>query len=543
MVRDLIKPRLAERSLRFAKLQQRSLLADAAKAATSAYRNGQLPEAEAALDKIFRLDPMQPDAQLLKGVIDFDRGSLEAAEVFFSDAISERPTFPIAHYNLANVFRETGRFDLAIQSYQTAIDQAPEFYSAHGNLGLTYRLLGDDVNALDSLHKAIELKPDYTEALDNLGSLLRKQGRLVEACELYNKAVINDPGYASGYNNLGNTLRDLGQLDAAIRNYKRALKINPDQPEAHNNLGLIYLLTGEFSNGWQEYQWRHKIAGGPQIADHLRKPKWDGAAFAERTLYVYPEQGFGDVIQFSRYIPIVAKLGGRIIYRVSPKLFGLVDQIDGVDVVNSETEPEPEDYDYDYHISLMDLPRLLKTTVTTIPDTCPYLDTDTKLVTSWAKHFDKSHSLKIGLVWAGQPQHENDHNRSINPNLLRRLGEVPGASLYSLQVGKSGQAESVFGDTISDLSTNINTFSDTAAAMKNLDLIISADTATAHLAGAIGCPIWTLLPFTPDWRWLLGRADSPWYPTMTLIRQPVPGDWASVIDVVISRLTTLASEK
>jgi len=540
MTRDFIKERLLQRSLRLAQVQQRSALVQAAMAASQTYRNGLISETKSALDEIFSVDPKQPDAQMLRGVMHYDEGSFDAAEPFLVTAVSERQNFPLAHYNLGNVYRETRRYPLAITSYQTVIEQAPRYYFAHGNLGLTYLLMGDDVQALDYLNQAITLKPDYPEGLDNLGTLLTKQGMLAEACELFERALSSNPMLVSGYNNLGNAMRDMGDMDGAITQYKQAIKLNPELAEAHNNLGLVYLLTGQFQKGWDKYQWRHKLPDGlPPPPVNPNKPSWDGAPFKDKTLYIHPEQGFGDVLQFSRYVPIVAKLGGRVIYRVSPKLVGLIDHLEGVDVVNLETEPRPDDYDF--HLSLLDIPRLLQTDQATIPGNCPYLDVDDKSVSTWSNRVGENQGFKIGLVWAGHPKHENDRNRSIDPRLLLPLSQIPGISLYSLQMGKEGQAGAVFGEAITDLAPHIETFADTAAAIKNLDLVISADTAPIHLAGAIGHPVWTLLPFTPDWRWQLGRTDSPWYPTMKLFRQPAPGDWVSVIDAIASQIKKMAN--
>ncbi len=539
MSQDLIRERLIARSLRLAQVQQRSALTAAAQEAARLYRDGQVDKAQEALNEIFKRDPNHPDGLVLKGVIELDHGMFDAAQDSFEQAISAKHLLPLAHYNLGNVFRETGRHEEAAGSYLAAVEQAPSFYEAWGNLGLTYALQGKDVQALDCLHKAILLKPDYAEALDNLGVILRKQGMLVEAVEQGNKAVISNPGFASGYNNLGLALRDLGQLEAAITNFKRALEISPDLAEAHNNLGLAYLLRGDFKAGWEAYRWRHKIQGGPPAATHLAKPVWTGDALSGRTLYIYPEQGFGDVIQFSRYIPIIANTGARIIYRVSPLLAKLIEQIDGDFEINDEAGPEPSPKDYDVHASLLDLPRLLNTIQSTIPGHCPYIEVDTNFAAHWKSRIGESKTFRIGLIWAGQPQHENDRNRSINPVALKPLADIAGVSLYSLQMGRDGEAAHVFADRITDLTNDIRSFADTAAAMRNLDLIISVDTSAAHLAGAIGCRVWTLLPFLPDWRWQLDRTDSPWYPTMELFRQPSPGDWSAVIENVIMRLQAL----
>ncbi len=540
MTNDLIKNRLLERTLKLALVQQRAAVKQAAENALQDYGNGHLQEAQAALDAIFEIDPEQADALHLQGLIALDHKNYEKAETLFSKALEKRPDFPLAHYNRGNGFRETKQLERAAESYHRAIEYVPDFCDALGNLGLTYILLKDDVRAVKYLLNALILKPDYAQALNNLGNIYRRQNRHKEAGTLYRKSVADDPGFAPGFSNVGNSYRDLGQMDRAIDYFERALKIDPDLADAHNNLGLAYLLTGAFEEGWREYQWRHKVENGPPAVTHHQKPKWDGSDFSGKTLYIYPEQGFGDVIQFSRYIPLVANRGGHIIYRVAPVLAELVGTLDSVGAINLESEPEPKNFDI--HVSLMDLPQVMRTTIENIPGNCPYFHVDKNRIKIWGRRLGVKKSFRVGLIWAGQPNHENDHNRSIDPGIFAPLCKIDEVSLFSLQMGHPDQASEVFGKDVTDLTSQINSFSDTAAAMKNLDLVLSVDTSAAHLAGAIGCKVWTLLPFMPDWRWLLNRTDSPWYPQMTLYRQPEIGDWSSVIGQVAGDIKKLVRD-
>lgn len=534
MTSDFIKQKIYERSLRLAEVQQKTVLKKAVNSASDYFNNGQFSEAETVLTEVLKIEPKQPDALHLQGILAFERKAYAEAEKIIAEALTYQPDFPPAHYNRGNALRELGRREEAVVSYLTAIEQAPHFAAAICNLGLTYALLDQPENAFLFLQKALALEPKDTAALTNMGNLFRAQGNSEEALTYYKRALTYAPNYAVGHNNLGNALRDLGQTSAAITAFEQAISIAPDLAEAHNNLGLACLLTGDFTRGWFEYQWRFHLPSRPMPLHTYKQPLWDGRPFPNKTLYIYPEQGFGDVIQFSRYVPMAAELGGRIIFRIPPKLEGLLTTLNGVDQFILETDPLIPDFDF--HIPLLELPRLLKTEQHTIPGQTPYLKPDSALIKKWATRMNGGSGKRIGLVWAGQPQHENDRNRSMDPHLFLPLTQLDGVSLYSLQMGHNDQAKKSFGQAIHDLAPQIKTFSDTAAAIKNLDLVISVDTSAAHLAGAMNAPIWTLLPYMPDWRWQLDRDDSPWYPSMRLFRQPCRQDWESVINRVTTTL-------
>lgn len=532
MTSDLIQKRLAERTLRLAEVRQRSALKATAEAALKAYGAGQVEQAKIALDKVLEIDPEQAEGIVLKAIMTLDQQNHKEAILLFEKAAQLSPDSPVVYYNQGNAFRETDQLEKATDSYLKTIELAPGFPDAYGNLGLTYMLLSDYDKANQFLTKAIALDPKNIHALNNMGNLRRHIGSPEQALTFYQRVIEIKPDYALGYNNLGNAYRDLGQLDDAMAAFETAIEKGPQLSEAHYNLGLAHLLIGDFPRGWEGYRWRHKIPGGPAAADHLRKPRWDGSPFKDKTLYLYPEQGLGDVIQFSRFIPLVGAMGGRIILRTPPSLSDVFSELHGVDQFNLESEPEP--LDFDIHASLMDLPRLLKIDADTIPGQCPYLHVGANAVKKASRQLGKKKGVRIGFVWAGQPKHDNDRNRSVEPEEFKPLSEETGVELFSLQMGKERQLESVFGPSVTDLAPQIKTWSDTAAFMKNMDLIISVDTSVAHMAGALGCDVWTLLPFMPDWRWQLERTDSPWYPTMRLFRQPQFGDWESVFDEVLT---------
>ncbi len=535
MTSDFIKQKIYERSLRLAETQQKGLLKKAVNSASDYFSKGQHAEAEAVLAEVLKIDPQQPGALHLQGVLAFERKAYGQAEQIIAQALAIQPDFPAAHYNRGNALRELKRFSAAITSYQTAIKQAPGFAAAYGNLGLIYSLLGETENALPLFKKALSLEPKDPATLNNFGNLLRAEGKSEAAVNWYRKALANAPDYAIGHNNLGNALRDQGQLAPAIEAFERAIAIDPDLAEAHNNLGLACLLKGDFSRGWQEYKWRALLPNRPSTHHSYEQPLWNGSNFSGKTLYIYPEQGFGDVIQFSRYVPMAAERGGKVIFRIPPKLENLLRTLKGIDRFVLETDSAI--VDFDIHVPLLDLPRLFQTDQNSIPNRTPYLVPDRTLIKNWARRMSGALGRRVGLVWAGQPKHENDHNRSMDPHLFLPLTHLDGLDLYSLQMGRDGEAGQVFGHAIQDLAPDIKTFSDTAAALKNLDLLISVDTSAAHLAGAINTPVWTLLPFVPDWRWQLDRNDSPWYPCMRLFRQTQHSNWEEVIQRVISALS------
>jgi len=327
------------------------------------------------------------------------------------------------------------------------------------------------------------------------------------------------------------------QLEAAAASYATAIGLKPDNPGAHKNLGIISLLQGDFETGWPEYSWR-RLEDDPVFkVRNYRPPFWDGEDLTGKTIFVYPEQGLGDIIQFVRYLPMLRQRGGRVAFDIPLPMARLMWDLDGIDVSLKDGDTLPP---FDYHIPLLELPKLLGTTLDTIPAAKAYLHADKDLVEAWGERLGRKEEFRIGLVWGGSPDHLKDRDRSIEPELFRPLVETPGVSALSLMVGRDGEAGRVFGDVVTDLAPDLGDFADTAAAITNMDLVISVDTAVVHLAGALGTMVWTLLPFNSDWRWMLGRDDSPWYPSMRLFRQEKREDWEGIIERVAAELADLA---
>jgi len=340
-----------------------------------------------------------------------------------------------------------------------------------------------------------------------------------------------------------------GRHDEALDSFERAIQIKPEYAQAHWNRSLVLLLKGRFEEGWQEYRWRRKTNLAAFAYPHkLDKPLWDGRPFAGKRLLVHYEQGLGDNLQFVRYLPMVKRLGGTVIFETPKSMYGLLHSFDGIDELVQASSDAPPEVEFDAYISLMDLPGISGTTLDTIPAEVPYIHADPAKVESWRDRL-AGEGLKVGLVWAGRPTGPNEvlslQHRSCSLEHFAPLADVPGVVLYGLQKGPAAaQVHQLSGQSVvANLGEQFEDFTDTAAAIENLDLVISIDTSVAHLAGAMGKPVWLLLKSDADWRWLLDRADSPWYPTMRLFRQEEWGDWDSVFERVAQELRQLAESR
>jgi len=473
------------------------------------------------------------------GIIYNQLGRLEDVVECQKQSIARDPQYTAAYFNLGNAYRDLSQPEAAIEALQTAVAQKPDFPQAYNNLGLAQYDAGRFEDALACYDKALTSKPDYTDAYLNMGNALRELGRPDAAAVSFQKAIVLDHDLFEAHNNLGNVLMEQDQLEAAAASYATAIGLKPDDPGAHKNLGIISLLQGDFETGWPEYSWR-RLEDDPVFkVRNYKPPFWDGEDLTGKTIFVYPEQGLGDIIQFVRYLPMLRQRGGRVAFDIPLPMARLMWDLDGIDVSLKDGDTLPP---FDYHIPLLELPKLLGTTLDTIPAAKAYLHADKNLVEAWGERLGPKEEFRIGLVWGGSPDHLKDRDRSIEPELFRPLVETPGVSALSLMVGRDGEAGRVFGDVVTDLAPDLGDFADTAAAIANMDLVISVDTAVAHLAGALGTMVWTLLPFNSDWRWMLGRDDSPWYPSMRLFRQEKREDWEGVIERVAAELADLAKD-
>jgi tetratricopeptide (TPR) repeat protein len=507
---------------------------------TALGRMKRLKEAASFFQTALSIDPRQPMAWVNLGNIRKEQGEIEEAITYYRKALTIDPELPEGYINLGFLAVDQGHLDGAVLFFQKTVELDP--YSAENffNLGNVYKDKQEINKSIESFQEAIRLRPDYHQALNNLALLLHGQGRLEEAIAFFYQALEARADEAEIFNNLGNVYKDQKRMEQAVEAYRRAVNLNPTYPEGHWNLALALLMTRNFEQGWPEYEWRWKIKGVISRGD-FERPLWDGRPLEGKRILLYAEQGFGDTVQFIRYVPSVLERGGRVVVECQPELVSLLQTMKGIEAVIPHGNPLPN---FDVQCPLLSLPLIFRTDLSTIPSPIPYLRTDPEKVQKWRDRLASDQgNYKVGLVWAGKPDHSNDHNRSISFNELWPLFLIPGISFYGLQRGTAAMPakESPPGPNWVNLSDELYDFSETGAAIQNLDLIISVDTAVAHLAGALGRPVWTLLPFAPDWRWLLDREDTPWYPTMKLFRQTTFRQWAGAIKKVAAQLIKVIS--
>ncbi|WP_448205931.1 tetratricopeptide repeat protein [Azospirillum sp. sgz302134] len=468
-------------------------------------RHGHLNHAIAAFRAAARLQPGDADALCTLGDALMERGRAEDALAVYRDVLALRPDLPQVHTGLGNALLERNRGAEAVARFRIAVALRPDDAGACNNLGIALIEQGLPDRADLAYRRALRLKPDYAEALGNLGIALKEQRRVAEALAAYRRALALAPAYA----------------------------------EAHWNHGIALLLQGNLRQGWDEHEWRWKCREFTKANWRLNRPVWSGEAAQGKTILLQAEQGLGDTIQFVRYVPMVQALGWTVVLEVQDSLLGLFGSMPGVTLI-PKGQPLPH---VDACCPLLSLPRALGTTLDRVPATVPYLSTDPARVAHWKERLGQGPEPRVGLVWAGNPQFPGDRQRSPRLEGLRAALDVPGVRFFGLQKGPGREdLERVpLPASFTDLGPEIRDFADTAAIMENLDLVISSCTGPAHLAGALGRPVWLVLKAVPDWRWLLDRDDSPWYPTMRLFRQSKAGDWASVSERIASELARLRS--
>jgi tetratricopeptide (TPR) repeat protein len=539
------------------------------------HQAGRLQETEQLYRQVLARQPNHAEALNLLGVLAGQVGRNDDAVDLIRRAIALRPNYAEAHSNLGNILRDKGQLDEAIAACRRAIALRPNYVEALNNLGFALKAKGQFDEAIAVCRQAIALRPNFAEAHNNLGNALKDKGQFDQALAAHRQAITLNPNLAEAHYNVGNALRDKGQLDEAIAAYRQAIAVKPHYVKAHVNLGdalkekgqldeaiaalrqaivlrpsfaevhaslaMALLARGHFQEGWQEYEWRWKCEDFPPLGN-FAQTQWDGCPLEGRTLLLYTEQGFGDAVQFIRYLPLVEQRGGRIIIVCHTELQRLFQAIAGGCQIVAQAQALPA---FDLHCPLLSLPRVFGTNLASIPKEVPYLHADAEDAGKWQRRLaERSAPVNVGLVWAGRPTHKNDRNRSLKLENMAPLGQLPGLRFVSLQKGAAAAEAKTPppGMELIDWTEELKDFADTAALIANLDLVIAVDTAVAHLAGAMGKPVWTLVPFIADWRWLLDRQDSPWYPTMRLFRQPCIGDWDSVIRRMAAELSERKSD-
>jgi tetratricopeptide (TPR) repeat protein len=483
-----------------------------------------------ALEWISRAIRLEPKSDYLTnlGATLLNLGRREEALKAFDTAVQLKPLDADLWRNLGNILIDVERPADAILSFQHALKLNPRHWDAANKVAhLLYRSDRFE-EALASFNLCDELQPNQFPTLQLRTLTLHRLRRFEEALTDNSRALSVRPDDAEALNNRGIILRALKRFDEALASYDRALDARPDYDEAHWNEALLRLLTGDFSRGWVEYEWRWKNESLAKTKRIFAQPLWLGEdAIDGKTVLLHSEQGFGDTIQFCRYVPLVAARGARVIAEVPGPLQELMSNLAGAAQVISRGNPLP---DFGYQCPLLGLPLAFGTRLETIPSPTPYLHAPAQASKAWHARLGPKTRPRIGLAWSGNAAHKDDHNRSIGLQFLSPLQDI-GATFVSLQKDVRDADAAVlreredilhFGDALKD-------FSDTAALISNLDLVISVDTSVAHLAGALGKPVWVLLPYVPDWRWLLERNDSPWYPTARLFRQDDARTWDGAI--------------
>ncbi|MEG5052625.1 MULTISPECIES: tetratricopeptide repeat protein [unclassified Microcoleus] len=475
-------------------------------------------------ERAIAIEPNYVDALQHLAYASIRQGKIDRAIAYYERATAMQPDLAETLIALGSSLEQQDKLDDALAVCQQAIQHLPASAQAHGNLGIVLHKQGKIEDAIACYQQALSLKPDFPQALNNLGKAFEESGKMAEAIDCYRRAIELKPGYINPLTSLGSALHDRGQFADAVTCYSQAVKFNVGHPESHLNLGLALLLAGDFQRGFCEYEWRLLVKEKQFRTHNFIQPLWDGKDLQGKTILLCPEQGLGDAIQFIRYADLVKQKGGRVIVWCLPHLQRLFAQVSGIDglIVNPEDAP-----DFQFHAQLMSLPHLLGTTLETIPAKVPYLAPPP----GWEFTLSPTGNLKVGIVWSGNPKNSQNKVRSFPLNLLTKVLDIPGADFYSLQKEMTADDRALLEQmAVTDLSSYLHDLADTAAAISALDLVISVDTAVAHLAGALGKPVWILLCFVPDWRWMLQREDSPWYPTARLFRQSTAGDWEGVLE-------------
>jgi tetratricopeptide (TPR) repeat protein len=534
------------------------------------FEAGRFAQVEPLCLKILAVDVRHADALYVLGMAALKTGRQELAARMIRRAIAVNGKQPFYHANLGSALLAQGKADEAIASLETALQLKPDHAEAAFNLGNIFATRKKHDEAAACFKRALAGKPDYAEAWCNLGNALKALGRLEEAADSYRHAADLLPGLADLWCNLGDVLHQQTKLDEAVACFKRTLALNPNHAKACNCLGnaffdqgkledsiafcnkavelkqdfydaqmnvsLLQLQTGDYGSGWRNYEVRWKV----YPVRRFDKPLWEGAAALDgpdgltariegRRILLHAEQGLGDSLQFMRYVPLADAAGGKVILDIPARLRRLATQLPGVTTLVTTGDPLPA---FDLHCPLMSLPQAFATTLETIPARAPYLAAPAEALRAAAALPWPEGAMRIGLAWTGNPSHPKNWARSIPLVMLEPLFALKGVQFFSLQMGTAAADLAAAKAAVTDLAPYTGDMADTAAQMAHLDLILTVDTSIAHLAGALAKPTWLLLPFLPDWRWLLDREDSPWYPTMRLFRQPKAGDWNTVMKSV-----------
>lgn len=453
-----------------------------------------------------------------------DPEKLEAWRALPEDQrIALREREAVRMFQSAAELQRNGKLDDAIKAYGKSLLLNPKQPDVYNNMGVALRSLSRLEAAVACYRRSLVLKPNNSGVYSNMGNALRELGRLEVALASHQQAVKLSPRSTEAYYNLGLVLRDLGQTDAALSCLEKALELNENHIDCQWDRSLTLLEMGRIKEGFAAYESRWKLDRSPPR--EFEQPRWDGSELKGKTVLVHHEQGFGDMIQFARYLPMIKERGGQVVVEVQPELARLIGSVKGVSKVFNRGQTPPK---FDFYIPMMSLPQVFGTDLDSIPADVPYVSPLDPGAVQLPTNLGRI--KRVGIAWAGRPTHRNDANRSCSFKHFIEILGLPGLAIYSLQKGAASDDIKSFGcdALVTDLGDRLRDFSDTAAAVAQLDLVITVDTALAHLAGAMGKPVWTAVPFSPDWRWMRDIETSPWYPSMRLFRQKRNGAWDGV---------------
>jgi len=556
-------------------------VAQALQAATAQYRVGLFAAAEAECRRILAQYPPHPDVMTLLGGIlatvqQYDEaiewltkaaalrpdqsryhcdlgviyrraGRIDEAVACLERAAALEPNSPLVRLNLGDALHAAGRLEEAISHWQFVLTVVPDCAEAHNNLGNAFTERGKWAEAIARYRQALALRPDYVEAINNLSAAFLGADQLEEALAYCRRTLAMRPNFAEGYANLGAALVRQGFFEEALTAYRQALALHPDFAPARWNLALLLLLFGQYEEGWREHEWRWASPDLSKVRRSFSQPQWEGRPAPGETILVHTEQGHGDTLNFIRYLTLMrAKAqAAEVILECPFELVRLLQQSGGwnATIVPKRSSNAAQLPSFDRHIPLLSLPLALGINKP-LPMEQPYLQAAPPESAAWRERLSSTAGLRVGLCWAGSSIHRDDKRRSLPASKLLPLLDRPGVSFYSLQLNPDAQQIAPLLDAgLTDLTSFIGDFADTAALLSELDLVISVDTAVVHLAGALGRPVWTLLSTVPDWRWGLLREETAWYPSMRLFRQRQTGDWDEVIQRVAGELAIFSSQR
>lgn len=498
---------------------------------------GKVDEAFAQYRQAIEFDPKNIDAYLNMGTAYLGKGDWAEAMACYEQVLEIDPQHAMAYYNIGACNQRQKKYAEAQAAYEKALAIEPDSKTVTLNLIAVLRFQKLYADSEKYCRQMIAQHPEFAEGYCGVGDIYFDQNDLASAIEFYLKAIERKPDYAEAYSNLGCVYSKLARMDEAELYYNKAIACEPDHVNAHCNLAFLKLTLGDYESGLYHHEWRFRHSSG--AAPLYPGEQWQGQKLNGERVLLYGEQGLGDSLQFLRYLPQVRQAGATVLLAIQHPLRRLVEQIEGI---AEYYYPGDLFKPYDYQCALMSLPKAFHTTPEAIPAQVPYLKVPEEAQRAADALAWPAKGLRVGLVWAGNPNHTNDYNRSIPLRELAPLWQVEGVHFYSLQMGAGGAQLAEAAGPLIDLTPGIEDFADTAARLMQLDLLIAVDTSVVHMAGALGRPVWMMVPFVPDWRWFMDRSDSPWYPSMRLFRQEQMGDWASVVEPIRAALAERAAQ-